>query len=204
MDLLYYSNHCKHSKEVLQFLVKNDLIKKFNSICVDRRRIDPNNGQVYVTLENGNSILLPPNVHSVPSLLLVKDNYRCISGKDIIAVFKSSVQDSQDIATQGNGEPLGYALGGGGGVKDVHSESFTFFNASSDDLSAKGVGGFRPLYNYVSANQDVPSIQTPPDTHKPDKVSNDVTIDSLQSQRTNEMTSLMKNINQTQFIPKTT
>lgn len=202
MDLLYYSNHCKHSKEVLQFLVKNDLIKKFNSICVDRRRIDPNNGQIYVILENGNSVLLPPNVHSVPSLLLVKDNYRCVSGKDIIALFQSSVQNNNNIATQGNGEPLGYTLGSG--AKDIHSEAYTFFNASPDDLSAKGIGGFRPLHNYVPANQELPSIQTPPDTHKPDKVSNDITIDSLESQRTNEMNKMMQNMNQTPFMPKTT
>jgi hypothetical protein len=200
MDLLYYSNYCKHSKEVLDFLVKNDIIKSLNSICVDRRKVDTKTGQVHVILENGNSVLLPPNIHSVPSLLLTKENYRCISGKDIIQLYRSSVNESQDIATQGNGEPMAFSLG----AKDIQSEAFTFYNASPEELSAKGTGGMRPLYNYVPANQDLPNINTPPDTHKSEKLSSDVTVDSIQSQRTSDMNNVMQNINQTPFIPKTT
>ena len=201
MDLLYYSNYCKHSKNVLDYLVKNDIIKSLHSICVDRRKIDQQTGQVHVILENGNSVLLPPNVHSVPCLLLIKENYRCISGQDIIQNFKGDVQDNNLIATNGNGEPFGFSLGGS---KDIQSEAFTFFNASPDELSAKGNGVSRSLYNYVPANGNIPSIETPPDNYKPNKISEDVTVDKIQNERNTDINSTMRQFNQTPFIPKTT
>jgi hypothetical protein len=43
------------------------------------------------------------------------------------------------------------------------------------------------MYNYVSANQSTLFINTPPDDYKPDKVSGDVTLDTLQQQRIDEL-----------------
>ena len=80
MDILYYSNYCPHSQKVLQTLVKGNLSDKISFICIDKRQTDNKNGQTYVHLENGVKVVLPPNVQSVPSLLLVKDNYRIICG----------------------------------------------------------------------------------------------------------------------------
>lgn len=187
MDILYYSNYCKHSKEVLQFFVKNNLAEKMNFINVDKRRIDKNTGQVYVQLENGKEIMLPPNVHSVPALLLPKENYRVLYGKEVTSRYKSSIENSEMIATRGNGEPIGYSLGSG--MCEINSEKFTFFQASSDDLSAKGSGGLRPLYNYVSVHDDSSqyTIHTPPDDYRPNKVTGDITIDQLQTKRNMEV-----------------
>ena len=58
---------------------------------------------------------------------------------------------------------------------------------SPDELSAKGKGGMRQLYNYVAANDDIKLINTPPDNYRPDKLSNNVTIDKLQQQRLDEI-----------------
>lgn len=196
MDILYYSNYCKHSKQILSQLVKHDIVKQLNCICVDKRKVDAQSGQVHIYLENGSSVLLPPNVHSVPALLLIKQNFRLVSGNEILSHFQVQVNEANDFATQGNGEPMSYSLG----QKDIMSEKFTPFNASSDDLSAKGTGGNRSIYNYVSANGNTPSIQTPPDTYKPDKVSNDITIDSIQQQRNTDMPSNGNNA----FVPNTT
>ena len=200
MNILYYSNYCKHSKPILDFLAKHDLAKTLNCICVDRRKINPQTGQVNIVLENGNTILLPPNVHSVPALLLVKDNYRCILGKQIIEHYRPQVNEASDMATQGNGEPLGFSLG----ARDIQSEAFTFYNATPDDLSAKGQGGNRPLYHYVPADGNIPNIETPPETYKPNKISQDITVDSLQQQRSNEINHNMQQINQTPFLPPPT
>lgn len=197
MDILYYSNYCKHSKGVLEFLVKNDLTKSLNCICVDRRKMNPQTGQMNIILENGNAILLPPNVHSVPSLLLIKENYRCIMGSNILNHYKNIVETNKDMATQGNGEPLGFSLGG----RDIQSEKFTSYSASTEDLSAKGSGGNRPLYHYVPADGVTTTIHTPPETYKPDKLNGDITVDSLEQQRSQEMTQNMQNINQTPFLP---
>lgn len=185
-DILYYSNNCKYCEKILNYLVKNDIIKHLNCICVDKRQINQLNGNVNIILENGNSVMLPPNVHSVPSLLILKENYRVVMGEDILKIFNLQVQENNDIATQGNGEPISYTLGS----KDVSSEVFSSFNASPEDLSAKGQGGNRPLYNYVSASGSNPTIQTPPDTYKPDKLSSDVTVESLNQSRNEQMKDL--------------
>jgi hypothetical protein len=182
-DVLYYSNYCKHSKTVLDQLVKNNIIGNLNCICVDKRKVDPNTGNINVILENGNAVVLPPNIHSVPSLLVIRNNYSVITGKEILQHFQMSIAEANDFATQGNGEPSSFQLGS----KDVTSESFTMYNASPDDLSAKGIGGNRPLNNYVAANGGSLSINTPPDTYKPDKISNDLTVESLSQQRNNDI-----------------
>lgn len=199
MDILYYSNYCKHSKEVLDFMVKHDLVKRLNCINVDRRKLNTQTGQMNVFLENGTSILLPPNVHSVPCMLLLKENYRSIMGKQIIEHFRGQVSERQDMATQGYGEPLGFTLG----AKDIRSEAFTMYSATAEDLSAKGSGGNRPLYNYVSADGVISTIDTPPETYKPDKVGGDVTLDNLQHERSQEMQRSMEGVNQTPFLPQT-
>lgn len=186
MDILYYSNSCKHSQTTLQYFVKNNLVDKLHFINIDRRRLDPVSGQVYVVLENGNEIMLPPNVHSVPALLLVKENYRVILGDDIVQRYKASVDKEKEIATRGNGEPMGFSLGGSYGVT---SESFTFFQATAEDLSAKGSGGLRPLNNYVSAKDDSSqyTIHTPPETYKSQKLGGEVTVDKIEEKRNAEM-----------------
>jgi hypothetical protein len=195
MNILYYSNYCKHSKQVLDFLVKNDIVKSLNCINVDRRKVDRHTGQMNIILEDGNTIILPPNIHSVPSLLLIKENYRCITGNSIIEFYRPQTNDANNLATQGNGEPMGFSLGS---TKDIQSESFTFYNATPEDLSAKGSGGNRPLYHYVPADGSGFTIQTPPETYKPDKISQDITIDSLQSKRNEDV---QANIGQPMFIP---
>ena len=78
MDILYYSNYCKHSQNIIQFLTKGDLIKELNAFCIDKRFRDPKTNQIMIQLENGKAVLLPPNVQSVPALLCVSQNYKLI------------------------------------------------------------------------------------------------------------------------------
>ena len=157
MDILYYSNYCKHCQKILQTLVKGNMKDKINFICIDKRTVDPKTGQIYVLLETGSKVILPPNIHSVPSLLLINKQYKVIMGDEIIQYF--------------------------------HPQ-FTSYNATPEELSAKGMGGRREMYNYVSASDDINLIPTPPDTYRPDKLSNSVTIDTLQQQRMDEVSSI--------------
>ena len=187
MDILYYSNYCKYSKKILQFFVNNNLTDQLNFICVDKRKQDPKTGQIYIILENGTQILLPPNVHSVPALLLVKQNYSVVLGDDILARFQEKIKTQNHDATLGNGEPMGVAINSVISSGSVVSEQYTSYSATAEDLSTKGKSGNRPLYNYVSANSDGYSINTPPDTYRPDKVSESVTIDTLQQMRNEEV-----------------
>ena len=190
MDTLYYSNFCKHSQRVLQFLVKGNLANQLNFLCIDKRARDPNNNQIYIVLENGQRVIMPPNIHSVPALLLVKQSYRVILGDDIITHFQPAVQkNAQKMAATASyqGEPTGISLMPSNGGMNIMSEQYTFYSLTPDELSAKGTGGRRQMYNYVAASQDIISIPTPADNYQPDKVGNTVTVDKLQQSRMDEI-----------------
>ena len=191
MDILYYSNYCKNSQKILQFFVKNNLTEQVSFICIDKRKQDPNTGQINVFLENGTQILLPPNVHSVPSLLLVKQSYSVIMGDAIMSKYQTTVQKNTNNATDGNGEPIGVSLDSVS-IGTIVSEQYTAYSASPEDLSTKGNSNNRPIYNYVSANENGMSIATPPDTYRPDKVSQNVTIDTLQQKRNEDIGGVVK------------
>jgi len=187
MDILYYSNYCKHSQKVIQFLAKNNFTNKLNFICIDKRKRDPQTNQTNIELENGKTVILPPNIHSVPSLLLVKQNYRVVLGDEIIGIFQPKVQEENSEATQQQGEPAGYHLTPSTSGMNIVSEQYTYYNMTPEELSAKGKGGNRQMYNYVLANHTPSIIHTPPDNYRPDKLSNGVTLDTLQQKRNEEI-----------------
>jgi hypothetical protein len=190
MDTLYYSNLCKHSQRVLQYLVKNNLTSKISFICIDKRTRDVNNNQIYIILEDGKRVVMPPNIQSVPSLLLVKQNYRVILGEDIIRHYQLKLQEPTRQTTQNKiAEPVGTSLMASNQGMNIISEQYTFYNLTPEELSAKGTGGRRPMYNYVAATQDLNSINTPPETYAADKISNDTTIDKIQEKRNSELIS---------------
>jgi len=191
MDILYYSNFCKHSQKIVQTLVKGNLSDKISFICIDKRKVDPKTYQTFIYLENGSKVVMPPNIHSVPALLLVKQNYRVMLGDEIMTFFHPQLKKKHDQATNFNGEPSGYYLGSSNGGTNIMSEKFTSYQLTPDELSAKGRGGSRPLYNYVSAADDIQFINTPADSYRPDKLSSSVTIDTLQQKRLDEVSQLV-------------
>jgi hypothetical protein len=184
MDILYYSNYCKHSQKLVQTLVKGNMADKLSFICIDKRVKDPKNNQGYIILENGSKVVLPPNIHSVPALLLIKQNYRVLLGDEIMQHMHPQLKQLNEKATGFHGEPTSFSLSNFG---TIVSEQYTDYNMSPDELSAKGKGASRQLFNYVSASDDIKFINTPPDNYRPDKLSNNVTIDSLQQQRLDEI-----------------
>jgi hypothetical protein len=187
MDILYYSNYCKHSQSIIQTLVKSSLTDKISFICIDKRSRDPSNGQTYITLENGGKVIMPPNVHSVPSLLIVKEQYRVLMGDDIIKHLHPAIKNTMSSKLATIVEPNGYFLSASAGGTNIMSEKFTSYDMTPDELSAKGNGQARQLYNYISVQDDMNLINTPPDDYRPDKVSNDVTLDTLQQTRMDEI-----------------
>ena len=187
MDILYYSNYCKHSQNIIQTLVKSNLTDKISFICIDKRSRGPYNGQTYIFLENGGKVVMPPNVHSVPSLLIVKEQYRVLMGDDIIKHLHPQIKNTMSAKNATNIEPNGYCLTTSTGGTNIISEKFTSCDMTPDELSAKGNGQARQLYNYISIQDDMNLINTPPDSYRPDKVSNDVTLDTLQQQRIDEI-----------------
>ena len=186
MDVLYYSNYCKHSKKVVEFLAKGGLTETIDCICIDKRKRNPTTNQIVVFLENGQQVTMPPNINSVPALLLVNQKYKLVLGLDIIKHFEPQMKDKLASANFGNGEPLGYSINPTSG-SNIVSEQFTYYSMTPEELSAKGAGGRRQMYNYVPASQNNAAIPTPPDNYRPDKIDSEVTIDKIQQQRNSDV-----------------
>jgi hypothetical protein len=166
-------------------LVKNNLTDKISCICIDKRIQDKQTGQTYICLENGSKIIFPPNIQSVPSLLLINNQYKIITGDEIVTYFHPQIKQQNNNATNYNGEPMGYYLEASTGGTNILSEKYTDYNMTPDELSSKGNGN-RPLHNYMAFSDKINVINTPPDNYRPDKINGDVTIDTLQQKRIDE------------------
>ena len=107
-------------------------------------------------------------------------------GEQILQHFQPKNVALNDQATGFNGEPNAFSLGresmGGFGVA---SDNYSFLDQSADELSAKGNGGMRQLYNYATIDT-VDKIDTPPDNYSPDKVGS-VSLEQLQQKRQSEL-----------------
>jgi hypothetical protein len=189
MDILYYSNFCKHCQKILEFITRANLTKELNFICIDKRIRDARTGQIIIQMENGKQVMLPPNVHEVPSLLLVNKNYQALLGDDIIKYFEPKVvKKIQDIV-----EPSAFVFNQSSNNANIVSEQYTYYNTSPEELSAKGNGGNRQMFNYVRPDMNMNAIYTPPDSYRPDKITDD-SIEKLQNQRNNELPKLNANM----------
>ena len=190
--ILYYSNYCDKCKNLLRLVGKSELKKDMLFICIDKRFRNPNNGGIYVILENQQKIVLPPQVQKVPAMLLLKDGNRVIFGNEIMDKIKPKEEYNNAKATGFNGEPTAFCLGndniGGFGVA---SDNFSFWDQGSDELLAKGDGGLRQMYNYAAVDQKS-AIETPPDTWSPDKVGENALKD-MEDQRNHDLRSQQMN-----------
>jgi len=185
--IIYYSNHCDKSKAVLTTLSKSRLQDDIHFLCIDKRvRSGPSSW--HIITESGEKVLLPPQVNRVPALLLLNKGHQVLYGDQILQHFQPKDAALNAAAMNYNGEPNAFSLGresmGGYGVA---SDNFSFLDQSSDELSAKGSGGMRQLYNYATIDL-VDKIETPPDNYSPDKVGS-VSLEQLQQQRNLELKS---------------
>ena len=99
LDILYYSNYCEHSQKIIQFLSKGGLLEKVNAFNIDKRTRDDQTNQTMIVMENGQKVLLPPNIHSVPTLLLINNNYKVLLGNEIIDHFEPEMRGKIQNAT---------------------------------------------------------------------------------------------------------
>lgn len=176
--ILYYSNYCEHSKKLLQTFSKTNMTKDIHFICIDKRVKESN--KTFIILENGQKMIMPENVTRVPALLLLNEGYNVIYGESILQYFKPKQQMNIREATNNNLEPMAFSLNGG----MIVSDNYSFLDMDADALSAKGDGGIRQMHNYVELNF-TDHITTPADDHdyKSSKLSGDISIEKLQSQR---------------------
>jgi hypothetical protein len=184
-SIIYYSTYCDKSKSVLTALSKSQVSNEIHFLCIDKR-VKSSTGAVHIITETGDKVLLPPQVNRVPALLLLNKGHMVLYGEQILQHFQPKNVALNNEATGFNGEPNSFSLGresmGGFGVA---SDNYSFLDQSADELSAKGNGGMRQLYNYATID-DVDKIETPPDTYSPDKVGS-VSLEQLQQKRNSEI-----------------
>lgn len=176
--ILYYSNHCTHCKQLLYKLSRSQIKKDLHFVCIDQRQ-QQLDGSTHIMLENGETLLLPPNVKKVPTILLLHHGNRVIDGLNEIQEYLNPQQKQMDmVATQSNGEPLAFSMNEmGSGLSD----NYSYLDMSADDLSAKGNGGLRMLHSYTRLEDNL-SIATPPDDYVPNKVGS-VDLGKIQEKR---------------------
>ena len=185
--IIYYSNHCDKSKAVLTALSKSRVQDDIHFLCIDKRvKAENGSGAWHIITESGEKVLLPPQVNRVPALLLLNKGHMVLYGEQILQHFQPKNVALNNQATNFNGEPNSFSLGresmGGFGVA---SDNFSFLDQSADELSAKGNGGMRQLYNYATLDL-VDKIETPPDNYSPDKVGS-VSLEQLQQKRNSDI-----------------
>ena len=180
--IIYYSSHCDKSKAVLTALSKSQVSNDIHFLCIDKR-VKSGTGAWHIITESGEKVLLPPQVNRVPALLLLNKGHQVLYGDQILQHFQPKNVALNNEATGFNGEPNAFALGreSMGSGFGVASDNYSFLDQSPDELSAKGNGGMRQLYNYATIDI-VDKIETPPDTYSPDKVGS-VSMEQLQQKR---------------------
>jgi len=178
LDILYYSNQCPNCRKVLDYISKNGMIDQLNCISIDKRTTDPNTGQIYIQRDNGKYVMLPPNVHAVPALLISKQNYRTIYARDIVTYLEPMVSAKITRATSINGEPVAMTFGS---HSDVSSDKFTYYNGRLSDT----------MSNYsITNHMEQMQIPTPSENYKSSKMVPDEglqMVDTLQQQRNADM-----------------
>ena len=180
-SVLYYSNYCSHSKSILAKLSRSSIKSEIHFLCIDKRVSE--NGKLYIILEDGSKILLPNGITKVPALLLLYKNNEILFGKDVHDFFDLKLKNVEEIKRvdprTDKIEPESFSLNDISG--SVHSDNFSFVDMSINDLSAKGNGGMRMMYNYSGLN-DSDKIHTPEEDYKPNKV-DDSQIKKYQEER---------------------
>jgi MFS superfamily sulfate permease-like transporter len=181
--LLFFSNYCNHCKNLLSELEKKTVIQNIQLICIDNRQIIDN--IIYINLQNGSKMPLPPMINSVPSLCLVP-NYEILTGMDIYNYYvplSKSIQDEREkIECEPNPFSIDLETSGSYGVS---SDKYSFWDTDNDDLSASGNGGLRQMYNYVTYDHDIEPIKTINEEIKTDKIT--MSLEQLQQQRNSQI-----------------
>ena len=185
-NVLYYSNYCKHSQELLKLLQKQGLINNLELINIDYRYIKDN--ITYLKLQNNQAVPLPPMINCVPTLCLMP-NYEILSGSKIVNYFKPIHDNISQERDTLNMEPNPYCLDKETiGSYGVSSDNFSFYDSNQDELSASGNGGMRQMYNYASIeniNSHDETIYTPQDEGREKKIN--MSLEQLQQQRNMEI-----------------
>ena len=185
-SILFYSKNCNQCNTLLANISKHDT-KDVHFVCIDNRRKNAD-GSIKAILPNNKEFLVPPNVTSVPSLLLLTRGNRILVGVKEVTDHLQPIIELNHKFPESNDhvapitEPAAFGTWDTAGCTGVVSDLYSYLDQSSDSLSAKGDGGLRQMYNYATLHTD-DNIETPVETYRPDTIGEDVSVDKLVQQR---------------------
>ena len=136
--IFYYSKTCQYCKPYIQFFSKSaEFQRDIHFVCTDNRTIDPKTKQIYLLLDNGNRIILPKQVTSVPALYFINDG-NVLYGDDIKDYINPRQIVNQKMATQGNiyPEPTNISPSGSDGYSYLESDSASSSSSSYVDYNS--------------------------------------------------------------------
>ena len=168
-SVLYYSNRCENSQKIIQGVSRLAIASKIHFVCVDDRVVVA--GATYARTAGGKQVLIPGLVDRVPALLLLNRGNQIVFGEEIRKVLAPHEAELGRSVSKPTSDPSAFAIGSPGhSAYGVASDQYSYWDQSSDDLSAKGAGGMRQQWHYATPDASY-TIETPPDTYEPDKVS---------------------------------
>ena len=170
--MLFYSNYCEHSKRLLLQLAKDKKInEEVGYICIDKRKKKEDG--IYAQLDNGRLIKLHPGLKEVPTLVLLQEGNSLLVGDKIVERFQKPTQQVM------KDDPSAFSTIEMSGLSDTYS----YLDMSTDELSAKGNGGTRMMHGYVGLNH-VDKIETPPEE---ENTKTNITMEELLKKRGEEI-----------------
>lgn len=148
------------------------------------RKVNPES----IYLNPRQTMPLPPMITCVPTMCIMP-NYEILKGGQILEYFAPMSKTIQDERKKLNMEPNAFSLDlETNGSFGVSSDSFSFWDTDTDELSAQGNGGMRQMYTYASiesTNNHSEQIYTP--AEEADNNKQHVSLDKIQQQRNNEL-----------------
>ena len=184
--ILFFSNFCSHCKKLLESLQKQNILSKLDMINIDNRYTKDT--IVYITLNNNQTMPLPPMINSVPTLCILP-NHEILKGKQILEYYTPISKNIEEERSKINLEPNPFSMEKETiGVYGVSSDNFSYWDTTTDELSAEGNGGTRQMYNYTPIdknNTEDSSIYTPENDLKENKMK--MSLEQLEQQRNTEI-----------------
>jgi hypothetical protein len=178
MDVLYYSNYCKHCKELLTIVTKSSIKSNLYFICIDKR--ENKDGVIHITQENGKKVKLPEIIQTVPSMILFSRGNLLLEGKDIYKYIKNFEKQTSNLD-----EPNAFSLN----FESFTSDSYSYLSTSAEDMNCQGDGGMEQLHNYVAINE-FDTITTPPENYISNRVtsSDESVLNKFMEERDKDIT----------------
>ena len=162
--ILFYSSKCSSCNDLITIISRSQLPTVMHFISVDKRKRGPD-GKEFAVLGNGSTVGLPTTLKSVPGLMLVNHGCRILTGADILSHLSPYLNSEKQASTGKDLEPAAFSFSGGG---PVASDSFSFWDQSSEEMKAQGCGGAKQLHHYAQPGT-MELIATPPDSWESDK-----------------------------------